>query len=140
MLRRFNMDKMHQVSTPMIDRSLDIKKDLFRLKDEYEEVLGLEVLYLSAIGALLYLAQSTRPDITFSVNLLARVSSVPTQCYWNGVKNIFQNLKGTIDLGLFFSYEESKTVDGIATPEDHGTDCIGDGTTATAAKHQTMCW
>ncbi|KAJ9539391.1 hypothetical protein OSB04_032124 [Centaurea solstitialis] len=83
-LRRFNMDKAHPASTPMIGRSLDIKKDPFRPKDDDEEVLGAEIPYLSAIGALLYLAQCTRPDIAFSVNLLARFSSAPTQRHWNG--------------------------------------------------------
>ena len=37
-----------------------------------DELLGPEVPYLSAIGALMYLASHTRPDISFSVNLLAR--------------------------------------------------------------------
>lgn len=38
-----------------------------------------EVLYLSVIGALLYLAQYTSPDIAFAVNLLARFSSASTR-------------------------------------------------------------
>ncbi|KAL6214692.1 hypothetical protein ACLB2K_014124 [Fragaria x ananassa] len=78
-LRQFNMDKMHHVSTPMIGRSLDITKDPFRPKEDDEEILGAEVSYLSAIGALLYLAQCTRLDIAFSVNLLTRFSSASTQ-------------------------------------------------------------
>ena len=73
------MDKVHLVSTPMIGRSLDQKNDPFRPKDDDEELLGVEVSYLSAIGALLYLAQCTRPDISFAVNLLARHSPAPTQ-------------------------------------------------------------
>ena len=88
----------------MISRSLDPKKDPFRPRDEDEEIVGADVPYLSAIGALLYLAQCTRPDIAFSVNLLARFSSAPTQHHWTGVKNIFRYLKGTIDLGLFYPY------------------------------------
>ena len=79
MLRRFNMDKMHPVSTPMIGRSLDITKDPFCPQEDDKEVLGAEVPYLSAIGALLYLAQCIRLNIAFSVNLLARFSSAPTQ-------------------------------------------------------------
>jgi hypothetical protein len=43
---------------------------------ENEEVLRPEVPYLSAIGALMYIANCTRPDIAFAVNLLARYSAV----------------------------------------------------------------
>ena len=77
-LKQFNMDKTHLLSSPMIVRSFDVKKDPFHPKEENETLLGPEVPYLSAIGALLYLAQCTRPDIAFSVNLLARFSSTPT--------------------------------------------------------------
>ena len=73
------MDKAHPLSSPMIARSLDAKKDPFHPKEENEGLLGPKVPYLSAIGALLYLAQCTRPDIAFSVNLLARFSFAPTR-------------------------------------------------------------
>jgi hypothetical protein len=39
----------------MVVRSLDVEKDQFRPKDNGEEILGSEVPYLSAIGALMYL-------------------------------------------------------------------------------------
>ncbi|KAI3707738.1 hypothetical protein L6452_26367 [Arctium lappa] len=110
MLRRFNMDKAHPASTPMIGRSLDIRKDPFRPKDDDEEVLGAKIPYLSAIGTLLCLAQCTRHDIAFSVNLLARFSLVPMQRHWNGIKSIFRYLQGTIDMGLFFPYKEKNGV------------------------------
>ena len=47
--------------------------------EEDEEVLGPEVPYLSAIGALMYLTNNTRPDIAFAVNLLSRYSNAPTR-------------------------------------------------------------
>ena len=102
-LKRFQMDKAYPLSTPMVFRSLDIKKDPYRPKEDDENVLGPEVPYLSAIGALLYLAQCTRPDIAFSVNLLARYSSEPTKRHWNGIKHIMRYLRGTTNLGLFYS-------------------------------------
>jgi hypothetical protein len=73
------MDKAHPTETPMIVRSLDLNKDSFRPHDEGEGILGPEVPYLSAIGVLMYLANSTRPDIAFAVNLLARHSAIPTK-------------------------------------------------------------
>jgi hypothetical protein len=69
-----------------------MNKDQFRPKDEDEELLGLEVSYLSAIGALIYVANYARPDIAFAVNLLARHSAAPTKRHWIGVKNILRYL------------------------------------------------
>ncbi|BBG98890.1 Disease resistance protein CC-NBS-LRR class family [Prunus dulcis] len=106
-LKRFGMDKAHPLSTPMVVRSLDIKKDPYRPKGDDEIILGPEVPYLSAIGALLYLAQCTRPDISFSVNLLARYSSAPTWRHWTGIKHVLRYLRGTTDMGLFYSSEST---------------------------------
>ena len=74
-LNKFYMDKTHPLSTPTVVRSLDVNKNQFCPCENDEEFLGLEVLYLSAIGALMYLANNTKPDIAFVVNLLARFSS-----------------------------------------------------------------
>ena len=105
----------------MVVRSLDMNKDQFRPKDEDEELLGTEVPYLSAIGALMYVANFTRPDIAFAVNLLARHSTVPTKCHWTGVKNIFRYLQGTIDLGLFYQFDQDRSIVGyidVGHPSD----------------------
>ncbi|XP_070005245.1 cytochrome P450 89A2-like [Nicotiana sylvestris] len=67
-----------------------VNKDLFRPPEEDEELLGPEIPYLSAIGTLMYLVNATRPDIAFSVNLLARYSSSPTWRHWNGIKHILR--------------------------------------------------
>ena len=58
-LKQFYMDKAHPLSTPMVGWSFDVKKDPFRPQEDDEETLGHEVPYLSAIGALMYLANYT---------------------------------------------------------------------------------
>jgi hypothetical protein len=98
----------------MVVRSLDIEKDPFRPQDEGEKILGPEVLYLSAIGALIYLANSTRADIAFAVNLLARHSAAPTKRHWVGVKTVFRYLNGTRDLGLFYQRNPDHNLLGYA--------------------------
>ncbi|XP_073129132.1 secreted RxLR effector protein 161-like [Henckelia pumila] len=108
------MDKAHPLASPMIVRSLDANKDLFRPLEDGEKIIGPEVPYLSAIGALSYLANYTRPDIAFSVNLLARYSSCPTRRHWNGVKHIFRYLRGTTDMGLFYSTKSKSSLVGYA--------------------------
>ena len=81
-----------------------MEKYPFRPWDDGEEILGLEVPYLSAIRALIYLANCIRPDIVFIMNLLARHSTASTKRYWAGVKNILRYLQGNKDLGLFFQF------------------------------------
>ncbi|XP_070681777.1 secreted RxLR effector protein 161-like [Malus domestica] len=82
-------------------------------EEDEEEILQPEVPYLSAIGALLYLAQCTRPNISFAIHLLVGHSNVPTRRHWNGVKDIFRYLKGATDLGLFYTHESSRVADPL---------------------------
>ena len=87
------MDKAYPLSSSMVIQSLEVKNDLFcPCEKKNEELLRPKVPYLNAIGALMYLANCTRPDIAFSVNLLARYSSAPTRRHWNGIKHILRYL------------------------------------------------
>jgi hypothetical protein len=87
MLEKFNMVEAYPCKTPMVVRSLDIDKDPLRPQDDGENILGPEVPYLSAIGALVYLANSTRLDIAFAVNRLARHIAAPTKRQWVGLRS-----------------------------------------------------
>ena len=82
------MDKSHPDNFPLVVHSLEVNKDPFCPKKENEELFGLEIPYLSAIGALMYLANCTKPNISFSVNLLARYSSATTKRHWNEIKHL----------------------------------------------------
>ncbi|GJU33730.1 hypothetical protein Tco_1182084 [Tanacetum coccineum] len=108
------MDKAHPLSSPMVGHSLDREIDLFCPKEHDEDILGPEIPYLSSIGALMYLASNTRPDIAFSVNLLTRYSSEPTRRHWNGIKHIFRYLCGTHDMGLFYQNNSKSKLVGYA--------------------------
>ena len=59
-LNLFYLEKAHPLSTLMVVQSLDVKNDLFHPKEDNEEILGLEVSYLSAVGALMYLCGNIR--------------------------------------------------------------------------------
>jgi hypothetical protein len=89
-----------------------IKIHLCRI--EGEEVLGAKYPYLSAIGALMYLANNTRPDIAFTVNCLTRHSATPMMHHWNEIKNILRYFNGTIDHGLFFRRNQESDLIGYA--------------------------
>ncbi|XP_074357175.1 secreted RxLR effector protein 161-like [Apium graveolens] len=108
------MDKSHPLTTPMVIRSLEPDKDPFRPREDDEEVLDLEIPYLGAIGALMYLANNTRPYIIFAMNLLARFSSDPMDRHWNEIKHIFCYLRGTTNFGLFFPKNSTSQLIGYA--------------------------
>ena len=72
--------------------SLYVNKDIFLLPDDNEEHFCPKVSYLNAIGALMSLANNTRPDITFLVNLLARYNFSPTKRHLNEIKHILHYL------------------------------------------------
>ena len=108
------MDKAHPLSSHMVVRSLYVKKDPFRPCEKGKELLSPGVPYLSVIGALMYLANCTRPDIAFFVNLLARYSSAPTKRHWNGIQHILRYLSETSDMGLFYSNKSKEKLLGYA--------------------------
>jgi hypothetical protein len=70
-----NLILINQQNPLMVVRSLEIEKDPFKPCEEGEEILGPHVPYLRIVGAPTYLANSTRPDIVFAINLMARHSA-----------------------------------------------------------------
>jgi len=76
--------------------------------------------YLSAVGALMYLAITTRPDITNAVSILARFNSNPGPTHWKAVKHLFRYLKGTMDLKLVYRPSDSPELFTSYSDADHG--------------------
>ncbi|GJY94748.1 retrotransposon protein, putative, unclassified [Tanacetum coccineum] len=59
-------------------------------------------LYHGMIGSLMYLT-SSRLDLIYAVCLCAQYQVKPTEKHLNAVKQIFRYLKGTINMGLWYS-------------------------------------
>jgi hypothetical protein len=108
------MDKAYPSKTLMVIRALEKDTDPFQPRQEGEEVLSSKYAYLSVIGALMYLANNTRPDIAFAVNLLARYSAAPTIRHWNRMKDGLQYFQGTSDLSLFYPKNQDLSLIGYA--------------------------
>ena len=92
--------------------SLEADKDIIRPQEDNEEVLGPEIPYLGVVGALMYLVNNTRPNITFVVNLLARFSSALMDKHWYEINHIFCYLRRTINFGLFFPNNSTSQIIG----------------------------
>ena len=69
----------------------------------------------------MYLAVSTRPDIAFSVNNLARLNSNPQKEHCTALKQILKYLKGTTTIGILYKQDRSDKCVGYSD-----TDWAGD--------------
>ena len=112
LLCTFNMENANALSTPMIGKSRT-DEDPYRPADTEEKEVD-KKQYLAAVGALLYLATNTRPDISFAVSVLARHSQKPTSRHWQGVKHLLRYLRGTEDLGLHYRKGTTSDIVGYA--------------------------
>lgn len=64
-----------------------------------EFALMRDIPYHEAIGSLMYAVLGTRPDITFTIQI---ISCFSRPAHWKAVKQIFCYLKGTADLWLTY--------------------------------------
>jgi len=62
--------------------------------------------YRSAVGALLYAANVTRPDIAYAVGRLCRRTANPDKQHMQGCKRVLRYLKGSAHLGLLFGSQQ----------------------------------
>ncbi|KAI7935628.1 hypothetical protein MJO28_016499 [Puccinia striiformis f. sp. tritici] len=62
--------------------------------------MEMDLDYMSRIGCLLYLSMGSRPDITFSVNFLARFSMAPDSSHWAALEHLISYLRYSARLTL----------------------------------------
>jgi hypothetical protein len=77
--------------------------------------------YREAVGSLIYLAVTSRPDISYAVNQVAQHSENPNRSHWTAVKRIISYLKGTTQLGIQFDGRYNKAITGF-TDADYAGD------------------
>lgn len=102
-LQRFGMADCKPVNTPC-----DASVKLIPAKNDNDILKGIP--YHEAVGCLLYLSQSTRPDITYAVNTLSRFNNKPTKEHWIALKRVMRYLKGTVDIKLTFKKNSENIV------------------------------
>ncbi|KAL0324836.1 UNVERIFIED_CONTAM: Retrovirus-related Pol polyprotein from transposon TNT 1-94 [Sesamum radiatum] len=61
-----------------------------------------QLRYSQIIGSLQYLANGTRPDISFSVSKLARYTSCLDKTHWGALDRVLRYLKGTVSLAIHY--------------------------------------
>lgn len=78
-LERFSMTSCHTVATPM-EQGTPKALDKAYIEAKAEDKPGIDrIIYQEAIGSLIHLMVSTRPDLAFSVGRLSRHCQYPTE-------------------------------------------------------------
>jgi len=85
--------------------------------------------YQEMIGKLLYYANCTRPDIAYTVGLLARFSSIPSAEHFWHVDRLFAYLRGTSDYRLKIDGNADMKLVALSDA-DHGGDTVSQKSTS----------
>lgn len=118
MLERYKMTESNPVSTPM---DPGLRLDASMGASSPEDIAFMHTVpYLNAVGALLYLSLTTRPDIAHAASVLARFSSNPGPIHWKAVKHLMRYVKGTKNLKLVYRPDESGQLFTSYADADHG--------------------
>nr|GEV90532.1 hypothetical protein [Tanacetum cinerariifolium] len=96
-------------NTPMVEKS--------KLDEDLQGKPVDAILYRGMIGSLMYLT-SSRLDLIYTVCLCARYQAKPTEKHLNAVKRIFRYLKGTINMGLWYSKDTKAFDDALVALVD----------------------
>ena len=65
--------------------------------------------YRIRVGQLLWLARTSRPDISYQVNALARVSHNPGKAHWDASTKLIKYISHTADMGVTYIRDENLT-------------------------------
>ncbi|GKD86689.1 retrovirus-related pol polyprotein from transposon TNT 1-94 [Tanacetum coccineum] len=110
-IKKYGMLTSDSVNTPMVKKS--------KLDEDLQGKPVDATLYCGMIGSLMYLT-SGRPDLNYAVCLCARYQAKPTIKHLNAVKRIFRYLKGTINMGLWYSKDASMSLTAYADTDHAG--------------------
>ncbi|CAJ2668206.1 unnamed protein product [Trifolium pratense] len=115
-LIRFGMENCNKVCSPIVTGCKLTKNEGGKLVNATE--------YRQMIGCLMYLL-ATRPDLAFSVCLVARYMDRPTELHLAAVKRILRYLKGTINLGILYQRNQGELKLQGWTDSDYAGDLDG---------------
>ena len=122
LLERANLAECNPVSTPCQPGMVWSKQNCPDKPDPADCTK-----YRALVALANFIANWTRPDITFTVNKLCKFMSNPGPAHWQALKHLLRYLKGTRDVGLRYDSSTSPVhgLHGCADCTDTGKSIIG---------------
>ena len=102
-IKKYNKQDLLPVLTPVELGVQLIKSNTQASKEDIK-------LYQKQIGALLYLAFKTRPDITYIVNKCSRFMSNPNKLHFKALDRVWKYLNKYPDLGLYYNCNNNNNI------------------------------
>ena len=116
---RFGITKTSAIPTAAGRKALS-KADGPQTDAEVDEMR--QVPYREAVGALMWAATMTRPDISYAAHQLAKFNENPGPAHWKAVKKALQYLWRTKDMGITYGKEPGGNIKLSAWVDaDYGT-------------------
>ena len=102
LLERLGMDKSNPVALPIPTGTV--------LKSTDNDLLEGDdiVVYRQVVGSTIFLANNTRPDISYTVGQLARFMSKPAMIHYQYSKILLRYLNGTREVGITYSNQQGQ--------------------------------
>ncbi|GKF70504.1 retrovirus-related pol polyprotein from transposon TNT 1-94 [Tanacetum coccineum] len=125
-LKKYGIETCEPVDTPMVEKS--------KLDEDPQGKVVDPRRYCRMIGTLMYHI-SRRRDLVFIVCICARYQEKPIENHLHAVKRIFRYLRGTINIGLWYS--KDSCIDLIAFADDDHAGCQ-DTRKSTFGKYATI--
>ena len=117
-LERFNMQDCDGRSTPL-PLGLKLSSSMSPVTESEREAMA-TTPYREAIGCLMYLMLSTRPDLAGAVHYLSRFGANPAPQHWEAVKHVFRYLQRTKSLRLTFRRQGTLKLIGFSDSDWQG--------------------
>ncbi|GJS30127.1 retrovirus-related pol polyprotein from transposon TNT 1-94, partial [Tanacetum coccineum] len=111
MLSSFLISQNFSKDTPIVEKN--------ELDEDLQGTPVDATLYCGMIGSLMYLT-SSRPDLIYEICLCAWYQAKPTEKHLNAFKRIFRYLKGTINMGLWYSKDTDMSLTAYSDADHAG--------------------
>ncbi|GJT26106.1 retrovirus-related pol polyprotein from transposon TNT 1-94 [Tanacetum coccineum] len=111
-IKKYSLLSSDSVDTPMVEKN--------KLDEDLQGTPVDATLYRGMIGSLMCLT-SSRPNLIYAVCLCARYQAKSTEKHLNSVKRIFRYLKGTINMGLWYSKDTDMSLTTYSDADHAGS-------------------
>ena len=100
-MNRFGLEHIPPRNTPL-PPGISLDSNMSPKTDSEKKLMGNKP-YRPILGLVMWGQLATRPDLSFTVSLLARFQANPGVEHWNGLMHVIGYIKNTLDYGLTYS-------------------------------------